>query len=77
MKKLACRDFGGTCDAEITGDSFEEMGRNSMNHVMEQIQSGDEAHKTAADNMRNASPKDQESMMAGYKRKYEEAPEMN
>ena len=25
MKKLKCRDLGGPCDAEIVGDSFQEM----------------------------------------------------
>ena len=48
MKKLTCRDFGGPCDAEITGNTFEEMGKSSYTHVMERIDSGDEAHNAAA-----------------------------
>jgi len=35
MKKLTCRDLGGACDEEITGNSFEEMGNNCKAHVME------------------------------------------
>ena len=27
MKKLTCRDFGGPCDTELTGDSFQEIGK--------------------------------------------------
>jgi len=76
MKKLTCRDFGGPCEAEITGNSFEEMGKSSFTHVMEQINGGDEAHKAAAGKMRNASPEEQKSMMAEYERKFNEAPDM-
>jgi hypothetical protein len=30
MKKLTCRDFGGPCDAEFTGESFEEIGKRAV-----------------------------------------------
>lgn len=76
MKKLTCRDFGGPCDAEITGNSFEEVGSNCKAHVMEQIHNGDEAHKTAAEKMKDATPEEQKDMMAEYKRKYDEATEV-
>ena len=69
-----CRDFGGPCDMEITGDSFQEVGKKSHDHVMDMIKSGDEAHKAAADNMRNASPEEQKSMMAEYEKRFNEAP---
>lgn len=74
MKKLTCRDLGGPCDAEITGNSFEEMGKNSHAHVMEQINSGDEAHRAAADKMKNASPEEQKAMMTEYEKRYNGAP---
>ena len=41
---------------------------------MKVSKSGDEAHKTAADKMRNASPEEQKSMMAEYEKRYNEAP---
>jgi predicted small metal-binding protein len=75
MKKLTCRDLGGPCDEEITGDSFEEVGKKSHGHVMEQINSGNEAHKLAAGKMRDATPEEQKAMMAEYKKKFDEAPE--
>ena len=75
MKTLTCKDLGGTCDAKITGSTFQEVGKNSMMHVMEKIKNGDEAHKTAADKMRNASPEEQKAMMAGYEKRYNEAPD--
>lgn len=74
MKKLTCRDLGGPCDVEITGNSFEEIGRKSHAHVMAQINDGDEAHKAAANRMKNMSAENQKSMMAEFERKYNEAP---
>lgn len=74
MKKLTCKDLGGPCDTEITGNSFEEMGKNSHAHVMEQINSDDEAHIAAAAKMKNASPEEQKSMMAEFEKRYNEAP---
>ena len=73
MKKLTCRDLGGPCDAEFTGDSIEEIGKKSREHVMEQMQKGDEAHLSAANNMRSATPEQQKAMMAEFKRKFDEA----
>ena len=73
MKKLTCRDLGGPCDAELTGDSFQEIGKKSYDHVMEQINAGDEAHKSAADTMRNASPEEQRAMMAEYEERFTKA----
>jgi predicted small metal-binding protein len=74
MKKLTCKDLGGPCDAEIMGNSFEEMGQKSHDHVMEQIKHGDQAHQAAADKMKNASPEEQRLMMESFEKKYNEAP---
>ena len=59
---------------ELTGDSFQEIGKKSYGHVMEQIHKGDEAHKTAAGKMKNASPEEQKSMIAEYEKRLNEAP---
>jgi predicted small metal-binding protein len=75
VKKLTCRDLGGPCDAEITGNSFQEVGKKSYDHVVEQISRGDEAHRAAAEKMRNASPEEQKAMMAEFEKNYQEAPE--
>ena len=74
MKKLTCRDLGGPCDMELTGDSFQEMGKKSYEHVMEQIKNDNEAHKVAAGKMRDASPEEQKSMMTEYEKRFNEAP---
>jgi hypothetical protein len=74
MKKLSCRDLGGPCDAEFVGGTFEEIGKKSHAHVMEQMQKGDQAHVAAAGNMRNATPEQQQGMMAEFKKKFDRAP---
>ena len=74
MKKLTCKDFGGPCDQEITGESFSEMGNNCKNHVVEKINSGDEVHLAAANKMKNISPEEHKFIMAEYEKKYNEAP---
>ncbi len=76
MKRLTCKDLGGPCDFEITGDSFEEIGKKCYEHVMEQINGGDEAHKAAAAKMRDASPDEQKEMMAGYRKNFDDAPDL-
>jgi len=76
MKKLTCRDLGGACDEEIAGNSFEEMGNNCKAHVMEKLNSGDEAHREAVEKMKNASPEDQRAMFAEYEKKFNETPEI-
>ena len=74
MKRLTCRDLGGPCDAEFSGGSFEEIGKKSREHVMEEMQKGDEAHLSAANKMRSATPEQQKAMMVEFKRKFDEAP---
>ncbi len=74
MKRLTCRDLGGPCDAAFTGESFEEIGKKSREHVMERMQKGDEAHLSAANKMRSATPEQQKALMAEFKQKFDEAP---
>lgn len=74
MKILTCRDLGGPCDVEFTGNSFEEIGKKSHEHAMEQMRKGDEAHLSAANKMKNATPEQQRATMAELKRKFDEAP---
>lgn len=76
MKKLTCKELGGTCDEEITGESFAEVGEKCHAHVVEQIEKGDEAHRSAAEQMKNATPEEREAMMALYQRRFNEAKEV-
>ena len=45
MKTMTCRDMGGSCDVQITGNTAEEMMNNGSAHVKEMASSGDEEHK--------------------------------
>jgi len=76
MKRITCRDLGGACDEVIKGNSFDEVGNNCRTHVMEHIKKGDRAHQAAVAAMQKASPEEQKAMMAGFKKKYDEAPNM-
>jgi predicted small metal-binding protein len=76
MKKLTCRDLGGPCDQEIVGADFEEIGQKCRAHVTEAVQQGDAAHKASVDRMMEASPAEQAEMMAEYRKRFEEAPEI-
>lgn len=74
MKKLTCKDVGGPCDFEFTGHTFEEIGKKSYTHVMEQIKNGDESHKAAAAKMREASPEQQKVWIAEWEKNFNDAP---
>lgn len=76
MKKMTCRALGGPCDAEFTGDSFQEIGEKSHDHVMAEINKGDAAHRAAAEKMRNATPDELKAMMETFQRRYDDAPEV-
>jgi hypothetical protein len=49
MKRLTCKELDGVCDAEITGNTPDEMAKNSREHAMSQ---DDEAHKNRMMQMR-------------------------
>ena len=61
MKKTTCRNLRGACDTMITGNTPEEMGENSRQHVMEMVKSGDKNHKAAIDSMMKLSKEEQQS----------------
>ena len=67
MKKTTCKDLRGACDAEITGETPEEMGENSKKHVMEMMSAGDEAHKVAVQEMMQLSKEDQQKWYEEFK----------
>ena len=67
MKKATCRDMRGACDAEFEGETPREMGQICRQHVMEMVQSGDEAHKTAMDNMLELGKEEQEKWYEDFR----------
>ncbi len=77
MKTLTCKELGGPCDAAISGNSFEEMGSNCKAHVMQQMMSGDAAHKQAVQDMMSKSAEEQQAQYADFEKKYNAAPDVN
>jgi hypothetical protein len=75
LKTLTCKDLGGACEERISAETFEEMGQKCRTHVMEAVKSGDTAHKAAVDRMMLSSPSDQAASMAGYRKKFDAAPD--
>ena len=77
MKKLLCSDLGGPseCTVEITGSSFEDVAKNCQAHVMEEISKGDDAHEDAVGQWKDMTPEDQQSVMAEFQKKWEDAKE--
>ena len=71
MKKTTCRDLRGACDAEIQGETPEEMAEKCKQHVMEMIQSGDEDHKAAVGSMMQLSKEEQEKWYEDFKKDFD------
>ncbi len=71
MKKATCRDMRGACDAEFQGETPEEMGTKCREHVMEMMQSGDEDHKAAVENMMQLSKEEQEKWYAEFRSRFD------
>ena len=55
MKKTTCKDMGGACDAEILGETAEEMMNNGKQHVHD---AGDDDHKSVMERMEQLSEED-------------------
>ncbi|MDA1334491.1 MAG: hypothetical protein O2794_00545 [bacterium] len=77
MKKLTCVDLGGPedCPAEFEAGTFDDMGEKCKSHVMERFQAGDEAHTTAMNKMKSATTEQQQAIMEGYRKKFQETPD--
>lgn len=75
MKKTTCRNLKGACDEIILGETAEEMGKNSRKHVHEMMEAGDEAHKTAVNEMMQLSSEDQQKWYAEFMNSFDSLPE--
>lgn len=75
MKKVFCCDLGGPaqCEVEIKGSTPAEMGKNCQEHVMEEIEKGDDAHQGAVEDMQSLSPEEQQEKYAEYMKVCEDA----
>ena len=71
MKKATCRDMRGACDAEFQGETPEEIDQGCRQHVMEMVQSGDEAHKIAMDDMMKLGKEEQEKWYEDFRSRFD------
>lgn len=75
MKKTTCRELKGACDAEIIGETAEEMGEKSRNHVMEMVSAGDVDHKDAMEDMMKLSETEQTAWYDSFKNSFDSLPD--
>ncbi len=68
MIVTTCKDMGGPCDAEIKGNTPEEVIENGNTHVMS---TDDEAHKKIVEDMKNMSPEEMAAWSANEKARLE------
>ncbi|MCE9643057.1 MAG: hypothetical protein K8Q97_01885 [Candidatus Andersenbacteria bacterium] len=69
MKKMICKELGGTCDKELTAQSWDEMVGKMTTHVMEN-------HPDVAKDMEKMHAADSQKWGAEMKPKWEAAPEI-
>ena len=52
MKTMTCRQLGGPCDLEHTGETADDVINAQDQHLKEAVAAGDEAHQPAASDMK-------------------------
>ena len=45
MKTMTCKQMGGPCDAQIRGNTADEVIKGGEKHIKDMVASGDKAHK--------------------------------
>ena len=51
MKKMTCKQLGGTCDLEFQANTFDEIAELSKKHGKEMFEKNDAAHLEAMHKM--------------------------
>ncbi len=77
MKKMMCKDMGGSCDAAMTAETAGEMMKKGGDHVNEMAASGDAEHIALKAQMDGAMT-DKEAMdawMKMFNENWEKAPQ--
>jgi len=64
--------MGGACDAEIHGETSEEMMEKGKKHVDE---AGDDVHNEIIKQMQNSSPEEMQAWEKDFRGKFEAAPD--
>ena len=53
MKTMTCQQLGAPCDHEHHGDTADEIIRSQDTHLKEMVANGDEAHRSARNDMKS------------------------
>jgi len=72
MKKFTCKEMGGPCDAEFSGDTAQAVADQGGKHIMD---STDDAHKPMKDQMAASSEEDKTKWMADFQQKFDAKPD--
>ena len=75
MKKMTCSDLGGSCDAELHGETLEELSQDGWKHVKEAAESSDESHKELMAKMESQTEEEKTKWMEDMAPKFEAAEE--
>lgn len=52
MKTMTCRQLGGACDLELRGETADDVIHLQDQHLKDVVAGGDDAHKSALDDMK-------------------------
>ena len=52
MKTMTCRDLGGPCDLELSGESADDVIKAQDRHLKETVAGGDITHQRAHQEMK-------------------------
>jgi hypothetical protein len=52
MKKVTCRQLGGPCDLELSGETADDVIKAQDRHLREAVRAGDAAHGPAHESMK-------------------------
>lgn len=72
MKKATCKELGGVCDVEVTGETAEEMAENGKAHVMHKLFFGDAEHAAFAQEMMAMSEDEQKKFYEEFESTFEQ-----
>jgi len=70
MKTFTCKELGGICDMEFSGESFMEIMQKGSAHMM-----SDEAHKASIMDMEKRTGENQEQWMTRMQNEFDAKPE--
>jgi hypothetical protein len=71
MKKITCKEMGGSCDAEIHGETAKEMMENGKQHVHDVADTGDEAHMAVVEKMTALSEEERAQWGEDFTKKFD------